>query len=210
MNREHGKGCRSDSTLRRGRLIAGAAAVAMICTPVALIASGGTSGGTTSPRTATSTCDNNKTTNPDGCWTPPAGYIPAPAGEPFTPIAVTPYSGISIPPGTITNQTQPPFSASDYVINDSWWNTKNGVNVGVFAGNSGGDSSQGVVVVVSGPPGSIPGSPGYSITAFPTVAKNGTLSIVSSNGWILTLDANDGTKYYFSASTDMFVSAGTN
>jgi hypothetical protein len=155
---------------------------------------------------ATATCVNNKAINPDGCWTPPAGYVEAPRNLPFAEIPVPAYSSSTTPLGTITDQAQPPFSSSDYDVNNSWAETSGGNYVSVFAGNEGGDSSQGVVVVDTGPIGTAPGAPGYSETAYPTSGQDGSLTMVSASGWTITLEAADGTTYYFDATTDAYVS----
>ncbi len=172
--------------------------------PVVAVAAGATGGDT---QQATASCVDNKSTNPDGCWTPPPGYVQAPTDRPFTPIPVPAYSSVVTAPGTITDQAQPPFSSTDYDVNNSWSNTSNGNYVSVYAGNIGGNASQGVVVVDTGPVGTVPGATGFSEKVYPTSTRDGSLTMVSSSGWTITLEATDGATYYFNAQTDAYVAS---
>jgi len=155
-------------------------------------------------------CFDQKPSEPQGCWVPPAGYVPASkANASFVPISVpstdkSADTASDIPAGTINDEMVGPFSSSDYLTNNAWWNETAGTDVDVYAGAQGSNPSQGVVVVLSSPVSGDGSAP--TLKAFPTTQQDGALTITGAQGWILTLTASDGTVYTFDALTSQFQS----
>lgn len=86
-----------------------------------------------------------------------------------------------------------------------WWNEANGTDYDVYAGAVGGDPSQGVVVVFSRPTDDPTQTGNVSLTPFPTSGQDGSLQMISSSGWTITLQAADGVQYEFDVATESYV-----
>jgi hypothetical protein len=160
---------------------------------------------------ASGTCFDRKAAHPNGCWVPPTGYAKAPkrptGASGFRAIPVPSGESSEIPPGTISTEMQGPFSASDYVTENAWWNEEGGKFYDVYAGAMGSDPSQGVVVVFTGPLGGAQSAGAPSLRAFPSAGRSGALRITSAEGWILTLHAADGATYRFDVKTSQYLPA---
>lgn len=183
-------------------VLASSVALVGVILPVAMAAA---SAGSAIHRNESTTSCASKAVNVNGCWTAPAGYVPAPKGEAFTPIPVQSESAPNADPaGSIGNQISPPFPADALTVNNSWWDTSGDATVTVYAGALGDNDAQGAVIVTSSEGGAVPGTSGYSQTTYPTTSPDGPLTITSTNGWVLTLTASDGAVYEFDVSTDRY------
>jgi len=132
------------------------------------------------------------------CPTIPSGYIPASKTD--GPVAITPVASApsaNIPAGSISSEMMGPFSSEQYLIQNAWWNESGEVVYDVYAGAMTSNASQGVVVVFSHPADNSAQVTGGSLIDYPSPGADGSLSIVSSDGWTLTLSAADGTAYVF-------------
>jgi hypothetical protein len=157
---------------------------------------------------ASSTCFDRKAADPKGCWVPPTGYVTANKSRAaFKPIAVPSGQSSQLPPGTISTELQGPFSSSDYLTKNGWWNEANGEFYDVYAGSLGSEPSQGVIVVFTGPLSDTQGAVKPSLRAFPSRGQDGALKITSASGWVLTLTAADGVQYRFDVKTLQYLSA---
>lgn len=153
-------------------------------------------------------CPDVKPTPATACWSPPPGYVTAPKTGSFSPIPVPSSSGASsdIPAGTISTElVSGPFSSAQYLVNDGWWNEANGEDYDVYAGSEGADPSQGVVVVFARSDDDPTQTGSVSLTAFPTSGQDGSLEMISSSGWTITLQAADGVQYEFDVTTQSYV-----
>ena len=149
------------------------------------------------------TCADMKASAPQGCWSEPSGYTSAPKVK--VTIAQPANLSASQAPsnlGVISNLNPPPFPAAEYLTNNSWMGNVNGATVTAFAGNIGGDSNQGVVVIVSAA-NNISGSP--TASAFESPSADGTLTISSLSGSVLTLNSSSGQTLHFDLSNDAYI-----
>ena len=152
--------------------------------------------------TVTSICPDAKAGSTVGCWQEPPGYTVAPKTGGFVPIQVPAVSSGNVPAGTISNELFGPLSSEMYDTNNGWWNETDTTIYDAYAGSFGSDHLQGVVVVFASPRNDITQTGPVSLRAFPTASQDGALTIESADGWILTLQAGDGTTYTFDVATD--------
>lgn len=157
--------------------------------------------------TVTSICPDAKAGSTVGCWQEPPGYTVAPKTGGFVPIQVPAVSSGNVPAGTISNELFGPFSSEMYDTNNGWWNETDTTVYDAYAGSFGSDHLQGVVVVFASPRNDITQTGPVSLRAFPTASQDGALTIESADGWILTLQASDGTTYTFDVATEQYVSS---
>lgn len=163
---------------------------------------------TTLPATTTTMCADEKPSEPQGCWIEPPGYSPAPkTSNAFVPITdpAAPDVAANIPSGTISTELSGPFSSSDFLIENGWWNQTSTTQYIVYAGAVGSDQPQGVVVVLSRPLDDTDNSTA-TITPYDTAGQDGALTMVSTDGWTIELQASDGALYSFDVSTLSYTS----
>jgi len=156
--------------------------------------------------TPSTLCADEKPGYPQGCDIPADPAPPAAKDQSFSAIPVPATTGPSpdIPAGTVSSELPPPFSSSDYLTVNGWWNQANGLDYDVFAGSLGGDASQGVVVVCKEPALGTTGSGDGSCAAFPTSRPTGALQIEGASAWTLTLQATSGATYSFDVATESY------
>lgn len=94
-------------------------------------------------------------------------------------------------PTGIFDNTDPSFLAQGYAIQNSWQQNVSGAWLQAYAGNLVNDPSQGVVLVVLAWPNRPQGRP------ILTPTKSGSVKIVAEHNNRLTLQADDGTVFYF-------------
>ena len=201
----------------QGRAVAsGLLALGLVAGATAIVVAGlDSSSSAGSPHTASgvvsdTACPDQKVGLPQSsCWMPPAGYVPAPKDGSDAAIARPSPSSVdstqNFPSaGTITDQFAPPFSGSQFTVNTEWWNYSGGTYVRVFAGSLGTDTSQGVIVVLTGPINNPGGTSAPSLQAYPSPSKDGTLTITGSRGWSIDLSAADGATFVFNATTNSY------
>ena len=121
-----------------------------------------------------------------------AGAIPT--GTPLPPVTVTVRLGIF-------DDNVPPFSTDTFWSGGKvWYGYANSVLLTVHAGSRGKDHQQGVVLIVTD----------TSTDWYDTPAKDGTLTIASADGTVLSLTATDGVVYQFDAANRSYVSPTSN
>ena len=98
----------------------------------------------------------------------------------------------STPITGIVSDFSPPFPAAQFTVTNMWQNFVNARLVHVYAGASGSDPSQGMVIVQTE---GVDGSPGnFSLE---TPVKAGAVRIVAVSGTKLTLQARNGATFIF-------------
>jgi hypothetical protein len=145
---------------------------------------------------------------------PPEGYLMETASPPpdMTSIAVATIlsakqtigampTGTALPPATarlgIFDDNVPPYSTDTFWSGGKvWYGYANSVLLMVHAGSRGDDHQQGVVLIVTD----------TSTDWYDTPEKDGTLTITSANGTVLSLTATNGAVYQFNVATRSFVS----
>lgn len=112
-------------------------------------------------------------------------------------------------PQGIIEDGQSPFLSGTYSFRNRWQWDIDGGHFRVYAGAEGrfGDPSQGVVVVIvnAGDFSAVAGASG----SYEAPAKSGALRIVSAEGEVLTLQAEDGSKLLFDVASRRFLSPET-
>jgi hypothetical protein len=117
--------------------------------------------------------------------------------KPLTYPSETPGTG---PAHGIVNNSQTPFPADEYVIQNQWQDLIGGQWVQVYAGSLYEDSSQGVVIVRISP-----ADWSNSTIAGEYRVKGGSLRIVSASGSILVLQNPAGLHLKFDAGARKFL-----
>lgn len=110
-----------------------------------------------------------------------------------------------LPPATprlgIFDDNVPPFSTDTFWSGGKvWYGYADSRLLIVHAGSRGDDHQQGVVLILTD----------TSTDWYDTPVKDGTLTIISANGTVLSLTATDGVVYQFDVATRSFVSPTSN
>jgi hypothetical protein len=165
--------------------------------------------GTTASR---ATCAQSSSPSPYGCdydtTVPVSGVVPSgvnPNVAKMTKEFSSPSTStdeLGAPLGSITTDIPPAFSTDYFLTTNAWINDAGSQRFIVFAGSTPNDATQGGVVVESESLGTASSSSEPTTATFLTSGQDGTLTITSANGWILTLQATDGATYQFDVTTD--------
>jgi hypothetical protein len=100
---------------------------------------------------------------------------------------------------------QAPFASADFAGRNHWYEVLVDRRISVYVGGEGymGDSSRGVLrILVSSIDGLSPLAPGER---YDTPALKGPIQITDAVGERLTLEAADGTRFYFDVATRQWV-----
>jgi hypothetical protein len=132
-------------------------------------------------------------------------YWPLPTVTPdFTPSwpPDVPYRAAGA--GFILTGVQLGMSSGDFKDTNLWVERLPDRNIGVFAGGDGyiGDPTQGLLVIIIKSPDRVPIGP---VETYRTPTKAGPVTITDAVGERLTLQAEDGTTFYFDVATRQWV-----
>jgi hypothetical protein len=96
------------------------------------------------------------------------------------------------------------MSSGDFKDTNLWVERLPDRNIGVFAGGDGyiGDPTQGLLVIIIKSPDRVPIGP---VETYRTPTKAGPGTITDAVGERLTLEAADGTRFYFDVATRQWV-----
>ncbi len=141
---------------------------------------------------------------PPGAEKPERRATPLAQPSPWSPVAQ-----MAAGAGTIVETGQAPFPAMMFVGQNLWKEAKDGYYILAYAGSEGyeGDPSQGLLMVVAmtfdyKPLPELGGT-------YPTPSKAGAVRIVGADGEVLSLLAEDGTKFLFDVASRRFLSPDT-
>jgi hypothetical protein len=106
--------------------------------------------------------------------------------------------------GFILTGVQLGMSSGDFKDTNLWVERLPDRNIGVFAGGDGyiGDPTQGLLVIIIKSPDRVPIGP---VETYRTPTKAGPVTITDAVGERLTLEAADGTRFYFDVATRQWV-----
>jgi len=128
--------------------------------------------------------------------------------EPYIQATATPWSPIAKVPagaGSIVETGLAPFSSEEILVENQWQEIKDGNYVTVFAGASGGDHSQGLLIITAETVNGehpIPSAGGGYLSPM----KTGALGVVGADGERLTLASAGGATLFFDVASRLFAS----
>jgi hypothetical protein len=135
--------------------------------------------------------------------------------KPADPAAARPAPDPDGLPATGIIPVSVPFNESEYVIgNDGWQDVIGNERITVYPGSMAGDADQGVVVVAVTTLPPARRAPNFNdetsgeqadVKAYPTPGRDGAVQPTSVSGNLLTLTAEDGTRFVFNIPGRRFV-----